>query len=109
MTRRRYIQDPDTLELIEVTQDYRQTPMNHDAALWNDRGYDGMRATDGTDISSRSKHREYMKRNGLTTVDDYNGSWDRAKKERENYFTRGGSFRKQDIERAMYEVNNRKK
>jgi predicted nucleic acid-binding Zn ribbon protein len=53
--------------------------------LAGDRYYDGLRATDGTDISSRSKHREYMRRNGLTTADDFKGTWEKAAKEREAY------------------------
>jgi len=58
MTRRRYIQDRTTGELIEVTADHRE-PMRNDAgALWGDRHYDGLQATDGSDISTRSKHRD---------------------------------------------------
>lgn len=52
-------------------------------ALAGDRHYDGLRATDGTDISSRVKHREYMKRNGLTTADDYKQTWEKSASERE--------------------------
>lgn len=56
-------------------------------ALAGDRHYDGLRAPDGTDISSRTKHREYMKRTGLTTVDDFKGVWDRAAKERADFYS----------------------
>ena len=112
MTRRRYIQDPQTYEMIEVTQDYvppeRETARNR-GALWNDRSYDGLRATDGADISSRKKHRDYMRRTGLTTVDDFSASWSKAKESRENYYKNGGSFKRSDIERAIYEVNNRRR
>lgn len=52
-------------------------------ALAGDRHYDGMRAPDGSDISSRTKHREYMKRHGLTTADDFGSTWNSAAKERE--------------------------
>jgi hypothetical protein len=54
-------------------------------ALAGDRSYDGLRATDGTDISTRSKHREYMKRNNLTTIDDYKESWAKAQQRRDEY------------------------
>ena len=37
-------------------------------------------------IHSRKKHREYMKRHNLTTVDDMKGTWDRVAKEREAYY-----------------------
>lgn len=52
---------------------------------FGDRHYDGMRSTDGTPIDSRSKHREYMKRKGLTTIDDYTQTWAKAEKERQAY------------------------
>ena len=111
MTRRRYIQDPATLEMIEVTPDFiapqRESARNR-GALWNDRHYDGVQATDGTDISSRSKHREYMRRNNLTTADDFKDSWAKTQKAREDFYTRGGSIKRSDIERAMYQINNRR-
>ncbi len=109
--KRRFIQDPVTLELVEVTADYvapvRETAKNN-GALWNDRHYDGVRATDGTDISTRAKHRDYMKRNNLTTVDDFKDTWSSAQKQRESFYTQGGSFKRQDIERAIHQVNNRR-
>jgi predicted nucleic acid-binding Zn ribbon protein len=45
--------------------------------------YDGLRATDGTDISTRAKHRAYMKANNLTTVDDFRDTWKKNARERE--------------------------
>ena len=107
MTRRRWIQDRNTGELIEVTPDYQPEVRADSGALWGDRSYDGMRATDGTDISSRSKHREYMKANNLTTIDDFKDSWAKAKKEREHYVQNGGSFKRADIERAIHKFQNR--
>lgn len=109
--KRRFIQDPVTLELVEVTADYvapvRESAKNN-GALWNDRHYDGGKATDGTDISTRAKHRDYMKRNNLTTIDDFKDTWAQAQKKREDFYTRGGSFKRQDIERAIYQVQNRR-
>lgn len=51
-------------------------------AMAGDRHYDGLRATDGADISSRSKHREYMRANSLTTADDFSETWKRQAQER---------------------------
>lgn len=52
-------------------------------ALAGDRHYDGMVAPDGvTLLDTRSKHREYMKRNNLTIADDFKGEWKQAAKER---------------------------
>lgn len=107
MTRRRYIQSKEPpYELIEVTDDYT-SPARADSALWSDRSYEGMVAPDGTDISSRTKHREYMKAKGLTTMDDFKDSWAKAKESRERYMTEGGSFKRADIERAIYKLQNR--
>ncbi len=112
MTRRTFIQSKEPpYELIEVTPDYvaetRESARNA-GTLWNDREYDGLRATAGTDISSRTKQREYMKRTGLTTVDDFSSSWAKAKEAREAYYQRGGSFDRSAIERAIHQVMNRK-
>jgi hypothetical protein len=52
-------------------------------ALAGDRHYDGMRAPDGSDISSRAKHREYMARTGLTVASDFTETWKTAAQERE--------------------------
>lgn len=108
MTRRRYIQDRQTGELIEVTADYQAPLRNDSGALWGDSSYDGLRATDGTDISSRTKHREYMKANNLTTVDDFQQSWAKAKESRERYYQSGGSIDRAAIERAIYKIQNRR-
>lgn len=52
-------------------------------ALAGDRHYDGLAATDGTPINSRTKHREYMKANGLTMADDFKQTWAKAQADRE--------------------------
>lgn len=64
-------------------------------ALAGDRYYDGLRATDGTDISSRTKHREYMKQRGLTTADDFKDTWAKAQKERNEL--RSGTFQDREL------------
>lgn len=107
MTRRRFVQMKEPpYELVEVTDDY-VSPSRADSALWGDRNYEGMVAPDGTDISSRTKHREYMKAKGLTTMDDFKDSWAKAKESRERYYQQGGSFKRADIERAIYQLQNR--
>lgn len=81
-----------------------------DNALAGDRHYIGLCAQDGTDISSRSKHREYMHRHGLTTADDYTETWAKAQKEREAY-RRGergtGAVTRNDIARAFAQAKER--
>jgi hypothetical protein len=114
MTRRRYIYDSVKQELVEVTPDYEAPQRNahtSDGLLWNDRSYDGLRATDGTDISSRSKHREYMRVNGLTTMDDFKQSFADAQQRKAEYVTQGkhGAVKREHIERAIHEIQSRRK
>lgn len=108
MTRRRFIQCRETGELIEVTKDYQPELRADSGALWGDRSYDGLQATDGTDISTRTKHREYMKANGLATIDDFKDTWAQAQQRRERLYQEGGSFSKADVERAIHQVLNRR-
>ena len=75
--KRTYVYDS-SVGLVEVT---RRAPAAR-VHLQTDAGFDGLRATDGTDISSRSKWEAYMKDNSLTLVNDYRETWDRAAKER---------------------------
>ena len=98
MTRRRYIQIEG--KLVEVTDDY-QAPQRKGNNIMGDQHYDGLRAPDGTDISTRSKHREYMKRTGLTTADDFKSDWSRANEARTQYRQQGGSISRADVARAM--------
>jgi hypothetical protein len=70
-------------------------------ALASERHYDGMRATDGTDIGTRSKHRAYMKANNLTTADDFKSTWKRAAQEREAAFAGHDASRVRDVAQAV--------
>lgn len=109
MTRRRYIQSKHPpYELIEITDDYQPDLRTDSGALWGDRSYDGLRATDGTDISTRSKHREYMKANGLATADDFKDTWAKAQERRERLFTEGGTINKQHIRAAIEQLQARR-
>lgn len=70
-------------------------------ALAGDRHYDGLRATDGTDISSRAKHRQYMKAKGLTTADDFTETWKKAAAERAARMAGEDKTRAADVAAAM--------
>ena len=72
--------------------------------LAGDRLYDGMRATDGTDISTRSKHRAYMKERNLTTVDDYRETWKRDAEKRADRAAGNDPTRRDDLARAVAEL-----
>lgn len=110
MTRRRYVFDEQLGRMVELTAEPRQraNAQDHLGGLWGDRHYDGMRATDGSDISSRKKHREYMKRHGVTTADDFKDTWARARENRDDYYTRGGSVRRQDIVSTIERLQSRR-
>jgi hypothetical protein len=109
MTKKRYIQSKEPpFELIEVPEDYQPALATDSGALWGDASYDGMRATDGTDISTRSKHRDYMRANNLTTMDDFKDTWAKAQAQRDHYRQNGGTFNRRDVERAIHQLQNRR-
>jgi hypothetical protein len=84
MSRRRYvIIDGD---LVDVT-DAPAPKLDADSgALWSDKGYTNCRATDGTVLDTRTKHREYMRSRGLTTIDDFPQHFERAAEARARHF-----------------------
>ena len=94
-------------DFIEVTEP--EEPARCDGLLYNDRIYDGLRADDGSDISSRTRHRDYMRQNGLTTMDDFKGEWAAAAVKREEYYTgKRGSVSKDDIARAIHQLESKR-
>jgi hypothetical protein len=113
MAKRKFVQMREPpYDLIEVSTDYEPPARsNTDGVLWNDRSYDGLQATDGTPIDSRTKHREYMKDRGLTTIDDFKGEWAEARKKRDAYYTGqpgSGSVRREDVARAIAQLERRR-
>jgi hypothetical protein len=68
-------------------------------ALAGDRHYDGLRATDGADISSRTKHKAYMRARGLTVAGDYKETWAKAQKERDAL--RDGTFKDKELRETL--------
>lgn len=107
MTRKRYIQD-ESGELHEVSLDYIAPgrAVNTDAVLWNDRTYQ-----DGNDrrFTSRKQHREYMKRTGLTTVDDFRNHFRKAEEQRIKVRQGYDPTRRSHIERAIYQLSEKRK
>jgi len=71
--------------------------------------YAGMRASDGTDISSRAKHRAYMREHNLTTMDDFNGQWQRQARERQERLQGDDTTRRADIAAAVEQLQARGK
>jgi hypothetical protein len=106
MSRKRWVQVDG--QLIEVGSDYEGEHRHH-GRVHGDLHYDGMRATDGADISTRAKHRAYMKAKGLTTADDFTETWKRAAEERQRTMQGHDPSRRRDIDRALYQVQTGKR
>lgn len=73
MSRKRYRYDLESKSMVEVPLDWTDAPRV--CAPSEELIYGKLRATDGTDLSSRAKHREYMARNNLTLASDFRESW----------------------------------
>jgi len=101
--KRRFIQQPNG-ELLEVSLDYQSEPRNTDAYLWNDREYQDM---NDPRFNSRSTHREYMKRNNLTTIDDFREHDARQRRAREDFYRGIDQSRRDDIARALEQQRGR--
>jgi hypothetical protein len=100
MTRRRYVWDDEAKQLVEVGEEWSDTPRGN-AGPVTDLYMEGVRATDGTDIGSRKKRRAYMKANNLADADDFKGTWEKAAKEREAIRQGSDSSRREAIARAL--------
>jgi hypothetical protein len=112
MSRRRYIWDAERACLVEVTSDY--TGQRRDEGRRSEAEvYGHCQATDGTDLSTRTRHREYMRQNGLTVASDYTETWAKAGEERKAALTPGSGHdsrqRMEDLGRARQEVLSRRR
>lgn len=113
MSRRRWIYTEGGHPLpepIEVTEEWRQ-PDAGAPHTSEEEIYGSLRATDGTDISSRTKRREYMRQKGVTDASDFAETWAKAQKEREA-FRRGEQSnpeRREALGRIAYQMEQRKR
>ena len=103
MSRKVYWYNPATKEVEQIPDGFNNVPRST-----GDLGkfqYDGMRATDGADISSRTKYKNYLKATGLTPTSDFKNEWAQAAKKREEVFkgTNDKKQRREAIERAIYQ------
>ena len=103
MTRRRWVYI--NSEAVEVSEDYAPTSRNANQRIVGDLHYANMWSPiDGSDISTRAKHKEHMKRHGVTTSDDFQGTWAKAGEEREKSFAGYDPSRKKDVDYAIHKV-----
>jgi hypothetical protein len=80
-----------------------------DGWLFSDRIYSGtpFLGREGEVINSRKKHRQYMAKHSLTTMDDFTGVWAKAAKDREKHYTDGSGdrrARREAIERSIHKL-----
>jgi hypothetical protein len=75
-----------------------------DNALASERHYEGLRATDGTPIDTRAKHRAYMKAHNLTTIDDFQQTWKREADARAARLAGDDPMRARDIVEAIQKL-----
>lgn len=105
MTRKTWHYDEELGKMVEGPGTPRIDGHSGDGWRFSDRHYDGLVAPDGTNISSRKRHREYMRAHNLTTMDDFRETWKQSVKEREAFFTgrdrRESEQRKRDIAEAI--------
>lgn len=105
--RRRYVyrQIDGQIQALEVSADFEST--RGFSAPVSDLYMDGVRATDGTDIGSRAKRRQYMEANQLADMDDFKGVW--AKEQAKREAERQGLSSKQERVDAVREAIQRLK
>lgn len=101
MTRKSYVQIDGVLYDKADGYEAESRAVKGDTAMWNDREYQDM---GDPRFNSRSSHREFMKRNNLTTIDDMSGVWKSNEYARNQAKAGIDPSRKQDINRAMQKV-----
>lgn len=92
------------LGLIEISRAAPEAKIH----VQTDAGFDNLRAPDGTDLTSRSKWKRYMRENNLTLSADWKETWAAKDKERAAWKTgEGGDHkrRKETLRRVMNEMS----
>ena len=84
----------------------RRAPVPSEEAI-----YGNIAATDGTPLTSKRRHRDYMKANGLALASDYTDTWAKAAKKREDFFSGRTDIpgRKEAIAHAYDSLKGRKR
>ena len=102
---RRFVWDPSQKKLVLAGSVAERKAVS--APVMVDRFYENTKSPiDGSDIGSRRKHREHMKRHNVTTADDFGGEWRKSEKDREAI--RNGGYdakgRREDVSRMWDRV-----
>jgi hypothetical protein len=110
-TRGKWVWDTERNELVPA-HEYRAPQPESDVhtQISMDRHYENTGATDGTDIGSRRKRNEYMRRHGLADASDYRETWQQAEKKRGEFRSGTPDPRTREaVGRALYEQERRKR
>jgi hypothetical protein len=80
-----------------------------DGWLFSDRLYSAtpFMGKEGEVVNSRKKHRAYMAKHSLTTMDDFKQTWADAAKKREAHYTNGSGdrrARREAVERSILKL-----
>lgn len=111
MSRRRYRWDEAMQAMVEVGAEWtdveRRAPVATEGLVYGNLG----RTTDGADISTRRKHREYMRATGTTVMSDFDETWAKAKQDREAFYAGKSPEHRRELKeaagRALYEARRR--
>lgn len=107
---RRYRWDAEKKEMVEITGE-EPTPMGFGLRTSEGELYDGARTTDGVDISTRKKRREYFKATGTTDVSDYKEQWAKQAEERRAHFAGerdvSNGRRREQLGRMLYNLGRK--
>jgi len=101
-TRGRWVFDVAQQKLVPVDEYVAPSSDAKDALIMAGRFYEGTQAIDGADISTRRRHRDYMKANGLAPADDFSPGWYAKVKKAEQDEAR--RQRREVIARKMHEI-----
>lgn len=110
----RYVYDPKTKSMVPGRSPSRVDGPSGDGWRFSDRLYSAnpFVAPDGTLIDSKKKHREYMARAGVTTMDDFKDEWAKKRVERDEFYTGTSEKlkreRREDIQRTIEQLSQRR-
>ncbi len=104
MSRWRY--DPELKEMVEISADWSDVE-SRAPVVTEGIAYANLRTTDGVDLSSRKRHRDYMKANGLALTGDYREAGPKAEAAR---LDRSGQRReiKEIVGRAHHQMQTQR-
>jgi hypothetical protein len=112
MSRRRYVWSTDENRLVEVTPEY-VGQRRDEGRRSEEEIYGHTTATDGTDLSTRARHRNYMREKGLTVAADFTQTWEKAAVSMKKAVTPGSGFdskeRREQLGRLNYQMRQRRR